>query len=255
MDNLAFASPLPVDLIKHAAAGQIQFTSDTNWLYTLEQIRRLQNVDARRARHFRQRNKPAAASHQSAAGQGLLPRPRRPAMNPPHFHNPNQCPLCGAANDCQLCSPAAYKGPCWCARVEMPAALLARVPENFRNRACICRDCVEKFQREQRQSATPAHRAVRTDSLPRSRSSNCSSSSPSSRFWRRCCCRRWRKANCPRNAPPAKATCASSASPRNCIGTTMAGIVSFTAHAGNGSRAQLGGSAGSRRGGGRPARV
>jgi prepilin-type N-terminal cleavage/methylation domain-containing protein/prepilin-type processing-associated H-X9-DG protein len=62
--------------------------------------------------------------------------------------DPNQCPLCGGPNACQLCSPAAYKGSCWCACVEIPGALLARVPENFRNRACICRDCVEKFQRE-----------------------------------------------------------------------------------------------------------
>ena len=35
--NLAFASPLPVDKVKTLAAGQIQFISDTNWLYTLEQ--------------------------------------------------------------------------------------------------------------------------------------------------------------------------------------------------------------------------
>ncbi len=69
-------------------------------------------------------------------------------MNPLDFHNPNQCPLCGGANECQLCSPAAYKGSCWCARAEMPAALLASVPEHLRNRACICRNCVEKFRRE-----------------------------------------------------------------------------------------------------------
>ena len=69
-------------------------------------------------------------------------------MNLLDFHNPNECPLCGGANQCQLCSPASYKGLCWCARVEMPEALLARVPENFRNRACICQKCVEKFQRE-----------------------------------------------------------------------------------------------------------
>jgi hypothetical protein len=35
--KLAFASPLPVDRIKAPAAGEIQFASDTNWLYTLEQ--------------------------------------------------------------------------------------------------------------------------------------------------------------------------------------------------------------------------
>jgi prepilin-type N-terminal cleavage/methylation domain-containing protein/prepilin-type processing-associated H-X9-DG protein len=82
-------------------------------------------------------------------------------MNPLGFHNPNQCPLCGGANECQLCSPAAYKGSCWCARAEMPEALLARVPENFRNRACICHDCVEKFQRELEFSGQPAPHAAR----------------------------------------------------------------------------------------------
>jgi prepilin-type N-terminal cleavage/methylation domain-containing protein/prepilin-type processing-associated H-X9-DG protein len=69
-------------------------------------------------------------------------------MNPLDFHNPDKCPLCGAANECQLCSPAAYKGQCWCARVEIPERLLSCVPENFRNRACICQGCVEKFRRE-----------------------------------------------------------------------------------------------------------
>jgi prepilin-type N-terminal cleavage/methylation domain-containing protein/prepilin-type processing-associated H-X9-DG protein len=80
-------------------------------------------------------------------------------MNPQDFHNPNQCPLCGGANACQLCSPAAHKGPCWCARVKMPEPLLARVPEPLRHRACICGDCVEKYQREL--SVRPAHHVAR----------------------------------------------------------------------------------------------
>lgn len=37
VDNLAFASPLPVDKLGTIAAGGIQFRSDPNWLYTLEQ--------------------------------------------------------------------------------------------------------------------------------------------------------------------------------------------------------------------------
>lgn len=56
------------------------------------------------------------------------------------------CPLCGRPNACQMCSTAAAKGPCWCYEVELPAELLARVPEAFRNRACICRDCVTTFR-------------------------------------------------------------------------------------------------------------
>jgi len=85
-------------------------------------------------------------------------------MNPLDFHNPNQCPLCREANDCQLCSPATYKGLCWCARMEMPEALLARVPEPLRNRACICRNCVEKFQHERELLGNPAPQASRRTS-------------------------------------------------------------------------------------------
>ncbi len=54
-----------------------------------------------------------------------------------------RCPLCGQPNECQLCTAGAYKGPCWCAKVEIPSAVLARVPVELRNRACICRDCIE----------------------------------------------------------------------------------------------------------------
>jgi prepilin-type N-terminal cleavage/methylation domain-containing protein/prepilin-type processing-associated H-X9-DG protein len=77
-------------------------------------------------------------------------------MNLPLFDNPACCPLCREANHCQLCSPAAYKGRCWCAQEEMPEALLARVPEPSRNRACICQNCVEKFQLQQALSLHPA---------------------------------------------------------------------------------------------------
>lgn len=70
-------------------------------------------------------------------------------MSPPQFFNPAACPLCGAANECQLCTVAAYKCRCWCADQEIAAELLARVPETHRNRACICRPCVEKFSAEQ----------------------------------------------------------------------------------------------------------
>jgi hypothetical protein len=37
VDNFAFASPLPIGRVQAVAAGQVQFASDTNWLYTLEQ--------------------------------------------------------------------------------------------------------------------------------------------------------------------------------------------------------------------------
>ncbi len=73
----------------------------------------------------------------------------------PEFFNPAACPLCGAPNACQLCSPDAFKGQCWCARVEIPAELLARVPENFRNRACICERCVTAFHERDAERPPP----------------------------------------------------------------------------------------------------
>jgi len=73
-------------------------------------------------------------------------------MNLTHIQTPfdsGQCPLCRQPNDCQLCTLSAGKGPCWCVRVEIPDELLARVPVEFRNRACICRNCVESFRLKQ----------------------------------------------------------------------------------------------------------
>jgi prepilin-type N-terminal cleavage/methylation domain-containing protein/prepilin-type processing-associated H-X9-DG protein len=79
-------------------------------------------------------------------------------MSPLDFLNPGQCPLCREANECQLCSPAAFKGQCWCARMKIPEALVARVPEPLRDRACICQNCVEKFNQERQWfSLRPSH--------------------------------------------------------------------------------------------------
>jgi hypothetical protein len=43
VDKLAFASPLPISTVNVLSVGKIQFGSDTNWLYTLEQSSDLQN--------------------------------------------------------------------------------------------------------------------------------------------------------------------------------------------------------------------
>jgi hypothetical protein len=63
-----------------------------------------------------------------------------------HSFDAGRCPLCGQFNDCQHCSVSAHKGPCWCARVEIPDELLACVPVQLRNRACICHNCIESFR-------------------------------------------------------------------------------------------------------------
>jgi hypothetical protein len=70
-------------------------------------------------------------------------------MNPLNVKaaQPANCPLCGRPNECLLCTNAAFKGPCWCTRVEIPEALLAKLPPDSRNKACLCRDCVMEFHR------------------------------------------------------------------------------------------------------------
>ncbi len=58
--------------------------------------------------------------------------------------NANCCPLCGGPNDCGV---ALGKDNCWCFSTPVPPEVLARVPEDQRNVACVCQKCVE--------SATP----------------------------------------------------------------------------------------------------
>jgi hypothetical protein len=59
-----------------------------------------------------------------------------------------QCPLCFLANNCQLCTVATYKGPCWCTKAKIPDELIALVTPDLQNKACICRACVTSFHRE-----------------------------------------------------------------------------------------------------------
>lgn len=70
--------------------------------------------------------------------------------------DPGLCPLCGQPNACQLCTSAAYKGPCWCERANIPDALLAQIPPEQRNRACLCVNCVASFH--QKSAVGPALR-------------------------------------------------------------------------------------------------
>jgi prepilin-type N-terminal cleavage/methylation domain-containing protein/prepilin-type processing-associated H-X9-DG protein len=84
-------------------------------------------------------------------------------MSLEQIFNPELCPLCGQVNACRLCPPDRGKETCWCERIEIPAGLLARVPKNLRNRACICRDCVEKFHAQKNFFLPrPAHHAPAT---------------------------------------------------------------------------------------------
>jgi hypothetical protein len=54
------------------------------------------------------------------------------------------CPQCGQGNGCLAVSPGGDPAACWCQQVEIPAALLDRLPAVDRNRRCVCRGCVEQ---------------------------------------------------------------------------------------------------------------
>jgi len=58
------------------------------------------------------------------------------------------CPLCGKDNRCGLLGQNPTE-PCWCTQEVFPSKLLERVPEDSKGKACICRECLEKFHLDQ----------------------------------------------------------------------------------------------------------
>ena len=80
VDNFAFASPLPVGTINAIGAGEVQFASDINWRYTLEQTADFQNLVHRRTVRPRQRDESGVAGHKSARRPIVLSCARQPAM-------------------------------------------------------------------------------------------------------------------------------------------------------------------------------
>ncbi|MFQ5574111.1 MAG: cysteine-rich CWC family protein [Terriglobia bacterium] len=52
-----------------------------------------------------------------------------------------RCPFCGGMNKCM----AGSEESCWCREVEVPAELLALVPDDSKWTACICRACVQEY--------------------------------------------------------------------------------------------------------------
>jgi len=56
------------------------------------------------------------------------------------------CPVCGAPNECAAAQSGSFDKPCWCASVTISAATLARIPDEQRNRACLCPNCAAGAQ-------------------------------------------------------------------------------------------------------------
>jgi hypothetical protein len=52
--------------------------------------------------------------------------------------SPERCPLCGEHNACGM---AAGAGSCWCFSTKVPADVLERVPQEARDKVCVCEAC------------------------------------------------------------------------------------------------------------------
>ena len=50
------------------------------------------------------------------------------------------CPICGKPNNCT------HSKECWCHTTNVSKKAIDMVPENKRGRACICKDCVDKYR-------------------------------------------------------------------------------------------------------------
>lgn len=55
--------------------------------------------------------------------------------------NESICPLCKQANRCDVQSPQG----CWCMNTQVPAELLAKVPDELKGVTCVCNVCIANY--------------------------------------------------------------------------------------------------------------
>lgn len=53
--------------------------------------------------------------------------------------DPTRCPLCRKDN---ACGGAAGQPKCWCWDETIPATMIAKLPPEARDQACVCQGCV-----------------------------------------------------------------------------------------------------------------
>lgn len=66
----------------------------------------------------------------------------QPAAAPSAKPLPNlACPLCGEPNQCAPAMRGSFGAECWCTSVTVSQRALARIPDQLRGKACLCRAC------------------------------------------------------------------------------------------------------------------
>ncbi|MFK3797720.1 cysteine-rich CWC family protein [Pseudomonas sp. NPDC088444] len=63
--------------------------------------------------------------------------------------NPDTCPVCGQSNRCTLADPRTVDRACWCFTETIDPAVLAALPEDVRNKACLCPRCAGLVEADQ----------------------------------------------------------------------------------------------------------
>lgn len=53
------------------------------------------------------------------------------------------CPLCGGDNACAMTLDSDGAEQCWCMHVAVSPQVLARVPDELKNKACLCQACAK----------------------------------------------------------------------------------------------------------------
>jgi len=60
--------------------------------------------------------------------------------------NKKICPICGQPNGCQHDIAQAGGAKCWCTDLTINLRVFAKIPAEARGQACVCRNCIEKYQ-------------------------------------------------------------------------------------------------------------
>jgi hypothetical protein len=62
------------------------------------------------------------------------------------LENAKVCPICGQPNNCRHDESLAAGNRCWCSDIKVSPRVLAMVPPEQLGKACICQDCIHKYQ-------------------------------------------------------------------------------------------------------------
>jgi len=55
------------------------------------------------------------------------------------------CPFCKQENSCKV---DILNNNCWCNEIKVPLELRALIPEEYKMKACICKECVLLYKRD-----------------------------------------------------------------------------------------------------------